>query len=71
MARSDLDVEVRRKGRREAEFTVTADPNNISELRSVLSGWLSGEGWHEDLWAQFDMLVRFSGEHRIRRMVRA
>jgi hypothetical protein len=70
VARRDLDAEFRRKGQREAAFVVTADPNNIAELRDVLTAWLDGMDWPEALWGEFDMLVRFSGEQTIRRSVR-
>jgi hypothetical protein len=70
VARCDLDVEMRRKGQREAAFVVTADPNNITELRSILTAWLDGMDWHEALWPEFDMIVRFSGDRAIRRTVR-
>jgi hypothetical protein len=70
MARQELEVEVRRRGRSADEFTVDADPANVSELRDVLRGWLDGNKWHPRLWGQFDLLVRFPGEAKIRRTVR-
>jgi hypothetical protein len=70
MARQDLDVEVRRKGRSADEFTVDADPANVSELRDVLRGWLDGNKWHPKLWHQFDLLVRLAGESKVQRTVR-
>jgi hypothetical protein len=71
VAKRDLDLEVRRKGRTQEELTVHADPNNIADLRDVLTGWLEGNKWHPGLWDQFDLVVRFPSENRIRRTVKA
>jgi hypothetical protein len=70
MAKQELEVEVRRRGRSADEFTVDADPANVGELRDVLRGWLEGNKWHPQLWDQFDLLVRLAGESKIQRTVR-
>jgi hypothetical protein len=66
-----LDVEVVRKGRPEARFQVTADADDYPVLRETLRGWLTGHGWSEGRWAEFELKVRFAGEHKVRTIVRA
>lgn len=66
-----LDVEVRHKGRREERFSVSADPANPAELQGILRQWLAGHKWHPAKWDEFDMLVRYAGEGKIRATIRA
>ena len=45
MTTQALDIEIHRKGRKEAAFQVNADPANPKELRDILTGWLAAQGW--------------------------
>ena len=70
MPARDLEVEIRRKGRREDIVDVTADPGNTAALQQFLRDWLAGNGWAEGLWRDFSADVRLAGEGKVRRTVR-
>lgn len=71
MAKRALDLEIRRKGRRETALVTEADPADFSGLRDHLRGWLEGEGWDEGRWREFEMVVRPAGEGKVLARVRA
>ena len=70
MTARELELEITRKGRHMDEIDVTGDPDDAASLRRVLTGWLEGNKWSEGLWDQFELLVRYSGEGKVRRKVR-
>jgi len=57
MARRDLEVTILRKGRREDQFAVSADPRNPADLRDILHAWLEGNRWDRGRWGEFTMDV--------------
>ena len=67
----ELELEVTRKGRHVDYLDVNADPDDAGGLRKTLTGWLAGNGWDEALWGQFELLVRYAGEFKVRRKVRS
>lgn len=66
-----LDLEVMRGNRHEDRLSVTADPENPAALREILTGWLEGNKWGRGRWHEFNMLVRYAGENKVRAKVRA
>lgn len=71
MTSRPLDLEIRRNGRHEDYITADADPANPAALREILQGWLTGHKWSRGRWPEFDMLVRYAGENKVRLKVRA
>ena len=71
MSPRNLDAEVQRKGRRVDEFEVHADPADTAILRECLRDWLRGNKWGPGKWPEFEIVVRYAGENKIRAMVRA
>jgi hypothetical protein len=61
MTTQPLEIEIRRKGRKEASFKVTADPANPKELRDILTGWLTGNKWGRGKWDQFEAVAFADG----------
>lgn len=70
MPSRELDLEITRRGRHEDYIGLTADPDDNGALQGALKGWLEGHGWSDGLWGQFELLVRYAGEGKIRRKVR-
>lgn len=70
MPKRPLDLEILRKNRREAVVQAEADPTNHSVLRDHLKGWLTGNGWDEGRWGEFEMIARPAGEGKILARVR-
>jgi hypothetical protein len=73
MAPRRLDAEVTRNGRRVegSAFALTADPGDYGVLRDALRDWLAGSKWDRKLWGQFELVIRYAGEWKIRKTVRA
>jgi len=61
MSRRALEFRITRKGRHEATLEVEADPANPAELRQVLTGWLTGNGWDRGRWAEFEAVAFAAG----------
>lgn len=60
-----------RKNRREAVLDVTADPANPSEMRDILTGYLTAEKWDKGRWPEFTAEVRAHGSGKVLARVRA
>lgn len=71
MSPRSLDVEVQRKGRRMDEFEIHADPDDTPVLREALRDWLRGNKWAPGRWPEFELVVRYAGENKQRKSVRA
>ena len=71
MTTQPLDIEIRRKGRREASFKATADPAVPKELRDILTGWLAGNGWDKGRWGEFQLTAFADGTWKKLATVRA
>jgi hypothetical protein len=61
MAERRLDLVIRRRGRKETSFEVTADPADSGAMRDYLTSWLEGEGWARGLWSQFELTAFNAG----------
>ena len=61
MTTQPLEIEIRRKGRKEDSFTVNADPANPKELQDILRGWLTGHKWGRGKWDQFEAVAFADG----------
>ena len=57
-----LDLEVLRKNRHEDTFQATGNPGDADWLRRQLRGWLTGHGWHELRWREFELVAREAGK---------
>jgi hypothetical protein len=68
---SALDLEVLRKGRPEGAFEAEGRPDQPAYLQSLLRSWLSGNGWAEGRWGEFEMLVRETGRNKVLAKIRA
>lgn len=71
MSPEPLDVRILRKGRKEDEQQLTADPADLSRLSAYLRGWLEGHKWDKGLWGQFELEVRRHGRGKVVVKVRA
>ena len=71
MAPRDLDLEVTHRGRHADEFSARCDPSDTASLSRMLRDWLAANGWAGARWGEFELLVRFAGEYRVRGKVRA
>jgi hypothetical protein len=71
MTARDLDATIYRKGRPEDTFDLLADPDDTGLLRDTLQGWLTGRKWSKGKWDQFELVVRYAGENKVRAKVRA
>ena len=56
-----LEVQIRRKGRKEDVLDVTADPADTIALRALLRDWLAGHGWAEGRWGEFELVAFDAG----------
>lgn len=59
-----LDAVVFRRGRQEARFSLTADPDSpdlAKALSKALEAWLTGEKWAKALWPQFELIAYRAG----------
>lgn len=65
-----LEVEVQRKGRNEASYELTADPDDTIALRAFLKDWLESNKWAPGHWGKFELLVRYAGEYKVRKRIR-
>jgi hypothetical protein len=70
MPKRPLDLEILRKGRREAVLSVEAEPADARALGDALRGWLAGNGWDEGRWREFELIARPAGEGRALARVR-
>jgi hypothetical protein len=70
MPELNLELEILRNGRHEDYLDVQADPENVNLLRGVVINWLQGHKWHEGRWTEFEALVRYAGEGKVRSKVR-
>lgn len=71
MTSEPLDLRILRKGRKEDEQQLNADPADLDRLSAYLRGWLQGHKWHPGLWGQFEMEVRRAGRGKVITKVRA
>lgn len=71
MPDADLKFTILRKGRREDEFMVTTDPNDVPGHQAILRNWLSGNRWHPARWSEFEAEVRMAGRNKPLHTVRA
>jgi hypothetical protein len=65
-----LEVEVQRKGRPEATYELTADPDDTIALRAFLKDWLESNKWDRGHWGKFSLAVRYAGEWKVRKNIR-
>jgi hypothetical protein len=66
-----LDLEVRRRNRREDTIQVTGNPGDHAWLQKQLRGWLKGNGWAVGRWGEFEMIARPAGQGKNLAKVRA
>ena len=71
MTARNLELEILRRGRHADDIDLHADPDDVAALKATLTGWLEGNGWAKGRWGEFELLVRFAGEYKVRRKVRA
>lgn len=71
MPKRNLELTITRHGRTEDRLDLFADPDDVGTLRDALVGWLEGNKWHPGRWREFELLVRYEGEGKVRRKVRA
>lgn len=71
MSPENLDLRILRKGRKEDEQQLTADPADLGRLSNYLRGWLQGHKWHPGLWDQFELEARRAGRGKVVARVRA
>jgi hypothetical protein len=71
MPKRNLDLTILRKGRTEDRLDLFADPDDVDTLEKTLRNWLVGNKWHAGRWGEFEMQVRYDGEGKVRRTVRA
>jgi hypothetical protein len=71
MPKRNLSLTIARKGRAEDVIDLFADPDDVGTLRDALTGWLAGNKWHPGRWGEFEAIVRYDGEGKVRRRVRA
>jgi hypothetical protein len=60
-----LDLTVRRRGARFADFTAEADPGDTDELRRLLTDAVRRDGWDVSRIGEFEMEVRYAGDGRV------
>lgn len=65
-----LDFRVIRKGVKQDEFQVSADPADHEALEKKLKSWLEGKKWHPVRWKEFEAEVRARGEGKVLAKVR-
>ena len=65
-----LEITIYKKNRRQAVLDVTADPKNPSQIREVLTDYLSGEGWDKGRWGEFEAEARAQGSGKVLAKVR-
>lgn len=71
MADRSLDVRILRRGRKQDEFNIQADPENAAAMRDELKNWLRGHGWTDERrWGEFEAEIRFADENKVRAKVR-
>ncbi len=61
MAPKQLDIEIRRKGRKEDTLSVFADPGDTRTLRGYLLDWLASNKWAEARWGEFELIAFNAG----------
>ena len=71
MPKRNLNLTITRKGRTEDRLDLFADTDDVATLRDALTAWLKGNKWHAGRWGEFELLVRYDGEGKVRRTVRA
>jgi hypothetical protein len=71
MPKRNLNLTITRKGRTEDTLDLFADPDDVAALTKALTGWLEGNGWSQGRYGEFELDVRFDGEGKVRRTVRA
>lgn len=71
MPERNLNLTITRKGRTEDTIDLFADPDDVAGLAKVLKGWLVANKWHPGRHGEFELLVRYAGEGKVRAKVRA
>lgn len=71
MPKRDLDLEIIRKGRGADRIAVHGDPDDTAALQAQLTGWLEGHKWSRGRWPEFELRVRYAGEGKVRKTIRA
>lgn len=66
-----LDLEVRRRNRREDMFQAAGDPGDVAWLERELQQWLAARKWQRSRWGEFELVARPAGRGGPRTTVRA
>jgi hypothetical protein len=61
MSPQPLDIVINRRGRKEAELQLHADPDDYEALSTFLRDWLEGNHWHPGRWGEFEAVVFKAG----------
>lgn len=71
MPKRDLELEILRKGRHEDTIDAYGDPDDKSDMRGYLTGWLEGHKWSKSRWSEFELIARDAGTWKKLAKVRA
>lgn len=71
MPKRNLNLTITRKGRTEDRLDLFADPDDVDTLQKTLRNWLEGNKWHPGRYGEFELIVRYDDEGKVRRRVRA
>lgn len=57
----NITLRILRRGHQVSTVSIDAQPGGIAAMQDALRGWLTGNGWAEGLWPQFE--AEYQPEH--------